>query len=340
MIMFKRLFLVAIVLLAHLSVRGMKAPERFLFPPKLYPESDFDLTPSSRESRERSDQLCRLEPKFKAINNWHDPIPNDNAPLDEKYITTPFWNDMKKRSQAEKDAALKKHVLEEHFGTASWYLQRYHIAAAVAIAGANPNTRGDLLGWVPLNNALSHQDEPLTNLLLSHGADPKLPHSMTGSTLGAPLIFSAKTVALATALIKHGATIDVTDRLGRTVLHKAAISRNAESELIPYYVSLAGESLLKERITFDRRAFYEGDTLYQLTALEYYTQNFLILDVASGYKSLKNRLDAFKKAGVTDADILAAAEKLREKRDSFLLTSRDEYDHYTKRIVALKMYIE
>lgn len=254
-----------------------------------------------------------IKKELTAINNWHNPEPKNDAPLAKELLATPFWVRMKNSSQAEKDTAFGKYAL--NIGYPYWRTQRYQIAAAVSIAKADPRIKQSMA----LAKSITYEDIPLTYLLLAHDANPNTVHDEK------PLIFSAKSLPLAKALVAFGAQCNARDNRGYTVLHHAVDRCIHESALISYYGSMVEPSILRAKETTSQHSPLE------LLIIHTSLSPFLYDSVLPKY------LDEFKKAGITHEEIVAAHNKLKSVRDA---ADQTVAWRYTQKMTAIAKYLE
>lgn len=175
------------------------------------------------------DFLAETKDILAANNNVYIPEPVDaQASLEPQFVMNDYWRAMALQNTIKnptvKDSALKK-ILELQFTDFGYPLKRYHIAAAV-YAGANPDVQS--FNDSALSLAIVHNDTALCKMLLEHGADAN------AKSFGTPIIFNAKTKAIAELLVHFGARGDAIDGSGGSLLHQA-MSEIYDPELIPLY---------------------------------------------------------------------------------------------------------
>lgn len=163
--------------------------------------------------------------------------------LIKEEVMNPFWLKMEKASQKEKDSTLFKIILPamQHYP----YLEiRKNIAAAVW-AGANLQHVQNKVKLFPF--LIEKNDISLVSFLIAHNASA----DETGF-FDNPLIFSAKTVAMAKLLIDANKyeQDDLQKLRGnyskKTLLHKVMID-DYEPELIPFYRSYGISPLMNNK---------------------------------------------------------------------------------------------
>lgn len=142
--------------------------------------------------------------------------------LTESEVLNPFWSKLRNGTQEQKDNLLLE-IASMHISDFLYLAKRKNIAAAVFI-GANLEKIQSILSKTfsssdLLCGAVLFNDLPLTRLLLTHN------YPCTRSTfLGEPIIFYARTVAIARLLIQYGAKTDARCSWNRTLLHKVTDS--------------------------------------------------------------------------------------------------------------------
>lgn len=183
----------------------------------------------------QKDLLEETKGKLSRMGNIFDPEPTDpNAPLDEKQLMTDFYVKLKNKSPQEIQEVANK-IVSLKFTDNGRALYRHH-AAALVMAGADPNTVIDTLSQETLlQEAAFHCDYALCELLLKRKANPNQ-ESRRGTAL-----FLCRTAKVAQLLLDHEADPKTVNGsfFNETLLHHAARCSDlvCEVELIPLYRS-------------------------------------------------------------------------------------------------------
>lgn len=215
--------------------------------------------------------LINVKQLLAEMGNTYYPEPEDNnAPLDKECISNTYWKLISSLpDQTSKDEALQK-IIALNFTDEGYPLWRYHIAAAISVAKANPNAMKTWDNETCLGQATFKQDYSLCKLLLEYSAHTNINYARE------PLLFAVKNRAVAELLIKYGANTNViNNNCVDYNLLMGAMHQGCKADLIPLYRSLGISPLHQNRLNatalhvfaFDIHMHSKKDILEKISAL-------------------------------------------------------------------------